>query len=547
MKETYPERDSYPITWLVEPSYQPDFIWTADEEAATHANVGRESIDGHCLGGHGDDLAIVCLETGECWSYQQLKDASDRLAGALVELGLKIGDRVALRCLSRPRAVVAAVGAWKAGAAVVPIPAQARSAEIAFYLEDTAARWAVTDAELLGELESAPPAAALQGLVVIGESGPGHLLDELIAQGDPRAALEVRTLADDLATVWHTGGTTGQPKATYHTHRRWLAAGRRLAHSWYLGRGQRWVHGIPIGNVAGLLGRFVQVLQQGATLIEPASLTGSAVLDAIAKERVTHLLGIPVTLDQLADAAGRQPQVLASLERVYAPFLVTGAGDIYERWESLGHHLSNPLGSSVMCNWFVGPHAHEEMPAFALGRPAEGYELRIVDIGGASADALSPGEVGRIAARGATGLTYWNRPELQQQEVVDGWTVTDDLGRQDEDGVVWFMGRMNNLVVTAGYKVAPVEVEQVLLKHPAVREVVVVGLPDPVREQVVAAFVVARGGQGSPVLAAELQEWCKARLAPYKYPRRVLFRSSLPRDPVGKVQIRELVAEASQA
>jgi 2-aminobenzoate-CoA ligase len=148
--------------------------------------------------------------------------------------------------------------------------------------------------------------------------------------------------------------------------------------------------------------------------------------------------------------------------------------------------------------------------------------------------------VGRIAARGPTGLTYWNRHQIQEAEVVDGWTITDDLARVDEDGFLWFLGRLNNLVVTAGYKVAPGEVEQALLQHPAVREVAVVGLPDALREQVVAAFVVPALGEGDERLAEELQAWCKERLAPYKYPRRVFFRASLPRDPVGKVQVRQL-------
>lgn len=551
MKEYYPAREAVPKAWLVPPELQPDFTWYPDEEVLNTANVGRESIDGPCEVGYARKPAVVCLETGEVYTFGEMKEKSDRLAGALVELGVKVGDRLALRYASRPDALVAATAAWKAGAAVVPIPAQARRSEIEFYLKDTDARWVIVlnEGDLYAELAAALPAANVKQ-VIVGKkrSGmPGESLEALMQDGDMSLAEKVRTEANDLATVWHTGGTTGTPKATYHTHRRWLVAGKRLAASWKIDASQTWLYGIPFGNVAGFLGRFICALQHGATLVEPKNLSGHSVLEAIAEQHVTHLLGIPVTLSTLADAATQNDHALASLKEVHAPFLVTGAGDLYERWEKLGYKLGNPLGSSIMCEWFIGPKAGDEMPPFALGKPIEGYEIRIVDTANTSLTPLQTGEVGRIAGRGPTGLTYWNRIELQKQEVRDGWTIIDDLGRMDENGVVWFMGRLNNLVVTAGYKVAPGEVEQILLNYPEVREAAVVGLPDPLREQIVAAFIVLKEGEGNEALIHELQEWCKERLAPYKYPRAIFFRDNLPRDPVGKVQLRELVHSVTGA
>jgi len=536
-------RGGLPAEFLVGAERQPDFVWSAEEAAWSSLNIGRATIDVHVAAGAGEREAVVCLETGERCTYAELKDSSDRLAGALVELGLRPGDRLALRYASRPQALIAALAAWKAGGAVVPIPAQARTSEIEFYLQDTGARFVVVlgEGDFIGQLEPALAASSVEDVIVGGAAaGPHHDLEDLLREGDPAAARGVETVADDLATVWHTGGTTGRPKATYHTHRRWLAAGRRLAAGWGISAQDRWLLGIPVGNVAGFLSRFIVPLQHGATLIEPADLSGPGVLRAIEAEAVTRLLGIPVTLDSLAGLAAASPASIRSLREVLAPFLVTGAGDLYDRWRELGYPLGNPLGSSVMCQWFIGPRAGEQTPPFALGRPVPGYEIRIVDDAGASAQPLPVGQVGRIAARGPTGLTYWNRHQIQEAEVLDGWTITDDLARVDEDGFLWFLGRLNNLVVTAGYKVAPGEVEQALLQHPAVREVAVVGLPDALREQVVAAFVVPALGEGDERLAEELQAWCKERLAPYKYPRRVFFRASLPRDPVGKVQVRQL-------
>ncbi|MBE3558373.1 MAG: acyl--CoA ligase [Ktedonobacteraceae bacterium] len=545
MKEYYPQRETLPIAWLVSPEFQPDFIWHADEQEWQVANVGRESIDKHCETGYESKPAVICLDTGETCTFGQIKEASDRLAGALIESGIKVGERLALRYASRPAAIIAATAAWKAGAVVVPIPAQARRSEIEFYLKDTDARWVIVlnEGDLYSELEAALPATGVKR-VIIGKKSPGmagESLEALIEQGNACLAETVHTEANDLAVIWHTGGTTGIPKATYHTHRRWLIAGRRLASTWKLDVHQRWVYGIPVSNVAGFLGRFICVLQHGATLIEPKSLSGTDVLEAIAEQRVTHLLGVPITLNLLADASAGKTHALSSLQEVYAPFLVTGAGNLYERWEKTGYRLKNPLGSSILCQWFIGPVAGETTPPFALGKPAAGYEARIVDIAGHSITPLQPGAVGRIAVRGPTGLTYWNRSELQKVEVREGWTITDDLGRKDDKNAIWFLGRLNNLIVTAGYKVAPGEVEQVLLTHPQVREAAVTGIADPLRGQVVAAFIVVKAGEGDEVLAHELQEWCKRHLAPYKYPRKVFFCNAFPRDPVGKVQLRTLV------
>ncbi|RAQ94138.1 class I adenylate-forming enzyme family protein [Thermogemmatispora tikiterensis] len=549
MKEHYPARATVPQDWLVPPELQPDFLWEQDEQTRSERNVGREAIDLWCNRGHGERPAVIWMTTGEVVTFQELKEKSDHLAGALIELGVEVGDRLALRYSSQPAAIIAAVAAWKAGAAVVPIPAQARCSEIEFYLNDSAARWAIVlnEGDLYSELAAALPQTAVRR-VVIGRKAPhqdGESLETLMNEGRADLAARVRTQADDLATVWHTGGTTGRPKATYHTHRRWLAAGRRLARTWGIQPGQVWLYGIPISNVAGLLGRFICTLQPGATLVEPENFSGVSVLQAIVAQQVTHLLAIPVTLSQLAQEVAGDRHALASVQQVYAPFLTTGAGDLYARWQELGHYLGNPLGSSIMCQWFIGPRADAILPPFALGKPVEGYEIRIVPIEGTSAEPLPAGEVGRVAARGPTGLTYWNRPELQRAEVNAGWTITDDLGRMDENGIFWFMGRLNNLVVTAGYKVVPGEVEEVLQQHPQVQEVAVVGLPDPLREQVVAAFVVLKDSKGDEALAQQLQQWCKERLAPYKYPRKIFFRDHLPRDPVGKVQIQTLIQQAA--
>jgi 2-aminobenzoate-CoA ligase len=554
MKEIYPTREAIPGDYLVRPEWQPDFVWDAeiarlDKEVF---NVASASVDIWCSKGFSNKVAVIDVVNNTNITYGDLKRMSDALAVSLVEIGANTGDRICLRYRNSYMAIVAVLGIWKAGCAVVPIPQQARRSEIEFYIQDTGAKYVIVDddnADVIGELMEALPACSSVKDVIVGNRDPnsaGLNLEKLVKREQVHTEVLPKTSANDLATVWHTGGTTGRPKATYHTHRRWYAAGYTLGKAWNIGPDDRWIYAIPVGNVAGLLGRFICILQHGATLVELPRFKGEDLFAAIMDNNVTHVLAIPVTLDELDRVDTSHELENSRLQHVYAPFLVTGVGDLYERWAARGYQLANPLGSSIICNWFIGPIYGQVIPAFALGKPAPGYDVRIVSDEGNSVNELPAGEVGRIAVKGPTGLTYWNRPELQMKEVIDGWTITDDLGKKDKDGIIWFMGRLNNLVVTAGYKVVPGEVEEVLLKHQAVREVCVVGLPDPLREQVVTAFVVLNSGYNpSDSMAEELQAWCKKSLAPYKYPRRVCFLDHLPRDPVGKVQIRQLVQQVS--
>lgn len=553
MKEIYPQRASLPTEFLVPPAFQPEFRWSEQEAARALWNAGRE-IDAVASSGVADKPAFISLGEGRTWTYSQLKSESDRLAGALVDLGLQIGDRVAIYTPSNGNHVVSVLAVWKAGGAIVPLPQQSRADDLRIYLDDSRPRFVITDAgsHFVGELSAVLPTTPWVERVVVGGGIPsGNLLgaeslETLIAEGDQSRLADIRTEANDIACVWHTGGTTGRPKGSYHTHRRWTVAAQRLKETWGLGPEHVWLHAMPMGNVAGTLGRFLQALLHGATLVEPKSLAPEALLEAIVATGVTHLLGVPVTLASLADlvqAAGGA-RAIPALSQVYAPLLSSAAREVYDAWKDLGFHLSNPYGNSVLCEWAIGPRSGQPTPPFAMGRAAQGYECRIVHVEGDQLTDAAIGETGRIAIQGATGATYWRRPDIQAQEIHDGWTVTDDLGLMDGDGHVWFMGRLNDLIVTSGFKVAPGEVEEALVRHPLVQEVKATGVPDARRGEVVAAFIALKDGvAGTDSLVTELQEWVKQETAPYKYPRAVIFKERLPRDVLGKIQTRILVDE----
>jgi 2-aminobenzoate-CoA ligase len=215
--------------------------------------------------------------------------------------------------------------------------------------------------------------------------------------------------------------------------------------------------------------------------------------------------------------------------------------EVYDGWNERGTELLNNFGSTAFATWVLVPRVGESFAPASLGRPSPGYVVQAVEPDRPDVFAVQEGKPGRMAVKGPTGLTYWRRPEYQKRDVVAGWNLIDDLIRFDETGNAAYLGRTDFIISTAGYKVAPVEVEEVLARHPAVREVAVIGAPDPTRQEVVAAFVAVKPGYvGDDTLRLDLQELVKRELSPYKYPRRVEFIDALPRDPVGKVQPRAL-------
>jgi 2-aminobenzoate-CoA ligase len=286
-------------------------------------------------------------------------------------------------------------------------------------------------------------------------------------------------------------------------------------------------------------------LLHGVPYVEVENFADSeAVLDAMSRYKVTWANAIAVTWGRMLKIYEQNPGKydLSALTGAYAPMLSVVSADVTEGWKRHGILLHNAMGSTQFATWFLTSPREKETPPGSVGRPSPGYEATIIAAGTREWKELPPEEVGLLALRGPTGLTYWNRPpEYQERDVRNGWTVMDDLARVDAEGNFWYLGRSDFLINTAGFKVAPVEVEEVLGKHPAVAEVSVVGSPDPERGEVVTAWVVLKEGVvPDETLVRTLQDHVKSEISPYKYPRRFVFTSALPRDPVSKVQVREL-------
>jgi len=543
MKDTYPRLETLPPEWLTAPADQPEYLELPGVVLDEDTDLGSMLSDAQVRQGRGDAAAIVHHESGRSLTFSELSALTDRAAAAFHHLGVRPGDRVALRGANCPELIIASIATWKIGAVVTLIPALSREAEIRFFLADTQPRLLILAQPESDAISSMFEQAADLTVVRVAEPGPHALAwDALLGSAGPRP--DVRPDLDRVAIVWHTGGTTGQPKGCYHTQRRFALGGLSLGLAAGAAPGQRWAAAAPMGHALGFIHSTNFTLLNGVTLVIVSGFTNpKVVLEAIATRDVTQFTAIAATWAHLLELleSGQAPEP-AGLSRGFAMWQSSSASEVADGWRRRGIELLNNFGSTAFATWVLVPPPGRGVPQASLGVPAPGFEVLAIDPDLSQGPRPVPaGEPGRMAVRGPTGLTYWRRPDRQRMDVRFGYSLHDDLIRFDPDGLAEYLGRTDFMISTAGNKVAPVEVEAVLGRHPAVREAVVFGLPDDLRQEIVAAFVVLqKGADPSDGLRRELQDFVKSRLAPYKYPRRLDFIEAVPRDTVGKVQPRIL-------
>lgn len=489
--------------------------------------------------------AVAYRRGDDAWSYAHLSDRVARLATVLADRGLVPGNRVLIRGYNSPETAAAILGCLRAGLVAVPTMPLLRAAELGAIAERAAANLILTDSRLRAEVDAMDGFAtmpvlawgsAMGGLSGAGAStGAGGLagmadLDRLMAGAEPSPS-SVPTAATDVALLLFTSGTTGVPKAACHLHRDIAAICDTVGrHIYQLGPDDV-VTGTPPLAFAYGFGAFCAFpLRAGAStvLLEQGSPDG--LLDAIETHRVTVMFTAPTAYRALIPlAAGRD---LSSL-RYGASAGETLPAPTYDAFRAAtGVELLDGIGSTELLHVFLS-NRRGETRAGSTGIDVPGYENRVVDDDG---NALGPDEVGHLEVRGPTGCLYLD-DERQSVYVHDGWNRTGDLYSRDADGWFWYHSRADDMIVTAGYNVAGPEVEAALLAHPAVAECAVIGVSDPQRGMVVKAFVVpVAGHQPGPDLARVLQDHAKATIAPYKYPRSVEFRESLPKTGTGKIQ-----------
>ena len=447
------------------------------------------------------------------------------MAAALVdEEGLVPGNRVLLHGPNSPELIACWFGILLAGGVAVATMPLLRAGELAKVIGKAQVSHAIADARVAGEVRLAAEAQPV--LDRVREYAPG---EQSFAPAEGFEA--VATDAEDVALIAFTSGTAGEPKGCMHVHRDLLTMCDTFGARVLRPREDDVFIGTP--PYAFTFGLGVSVLfpmRAGASTVPIGQPSLDAVVDAIERHSITTLSTAPTMYRALLRDA--------DLSRVRSLRACVSAGEplpaaVATAWtERTGVRIIDGIGSTEMLHIFVGSPADEARPG-SVGRPVPGYEAMVVD---EAMQPVAPDVVGRLAVRGPTGCRYLDDPR-QSDYVVDGWNVTGDAFRCDEDGYFWFAARTDDLIVSSGYNISPLEVESALLQHDAVAECAVVASPDEARGHVVKAFVVAAdGADAGDALVAELQQHVKEQIAPYKYPRRIEFVDDLPRTLTGKVQ-----------
>ena len=495
-------------------------------------NVGVELTDRMVERGFGDHTALI--GNGRRRTYKELADWSNRIAHALVEdYGVRPGNRVLIRSANNPAMVACWLGATKAGAVVVNTMPMLRAGELGKIVEKAEVSHALCDTRLMEELVLCGKGSGFLHTIVGFDGTANHDAElDRVALNKPVRFEAVRTGRDDVALLGFTSGTTGSPKATMHFHRDLLIIADGYARE-VLGVTPEdvFVGSPPLAFTFGLGGLAVFPLRFGAAaaLLENASPPN--LIEIIQSYRATVCFTAPtayrVMLKAMAEGAD-----LSSL-RAAVSAGETLPAPVYEEWmEKTGKPMLDGIGATEMLHIFITNRFGDSHPG-CTGRPVTGYEAKVVD---EEMRELPRGEVGRLAVRGPTGCRYL-ADDRQREYVKDGWNITGDAFWQDGEGRFHFAARNDDMIVSSGYNIAGPDVEAALLAHPDVLECAVVGAPDEERGQIVEAHVVLReGAEASDVMVLKLQEHVKRTIAPYKYPRRVVFTDALPKTATGKIQ-----------
>ncbi|WP_372622727.1 AMP-binding protein [Falsiroseomonas sp.] len=513
-RDNLPPREQWPVFLLD----RPEFRYPA------RLNCAVELLDRNIDSGRGDHPAIVT--PAETLTYRQLAERVNRIANALVSrLGLVPGNRVLLRSANNAWMVASCFAVLKAGGVVVPTMPLLRTKELGQVLRKARISHALCDARLVEELRRAE-APDLQHLVTWGDGG----LESLCAEASPDFAA-CDTAADDVCLVGFTSGSTGEPKGTMHFHRDMLAiCDGYSAQVLRPEPSDIFIGSPPLAFTFGLGGLVLFPFRIGATAVLLAKAPPEELPAAIARHRATICFTAPTAYRVMAGLAWQHD--LSSLRKCVS------AGEalpkpIFDAWEqATGLKLMDGIGATEMLHIFIAAREDQVRPG-ATGLPVPGYLARVVDETGAE---LPRGTPGRLAVQGPTGCRYLADPR-QAQYVQNGWNITGDTYIQDDDGYFWYQARNDDMIVSAGYNIAGPEVEAALLAHAAVKECGVVGAPDAERGMVVRAYVVLHEGHApDDATRKALQDHVKREIAPYKYPRSVVFVDALPRTGTGKLQ-----------
>ncbi len=523
---------------------------TPPVELPRRFNAAAWFVDRHVQDGRATRVALRC--EGRSVTYGEVHASVNRAGNALHSLGVRMEDRVVLLLLDGPEFVSSFFGAMKIGAVPIPTNTLLTPRDYEYILNDSRAEMAIVSEPLVAAIaEVRPRLEYLKHVVVVGRAAPGHVNFEELVSGASADLAPAGTTPDDVAFWLYTSGTTGTPKAAVHLHHDMVVCCEGFGrHVLEIRPDDRSFSVAKLFFAYGLGNALYFPFGVGAeAVLYPGRPEPRKVLEIITQERPTLFFAVPT-----AYAAMLQVPYAERLYDLRSIRRCLSAGEplpkaIYERWrEKFGLEILDGLGSTEMCHTFIANRQGRVRPG-SSGTLVPGYDAKIVNEEGREVPA---GEVGNLLVTGDSACAcYWNQHERTTQTITGEWVRTGDKYSRDADGYFWYAGRSDDMIKAGGMWVSPAEVESALAEHEAVVEAGVVGALDQDQLSKPLAFVVlARGLAPTPALEQELKSFVKERLAPYKYPRWIVFVPELPKTATGKIQrfkLRQLAAGTARA
>jgi len=468
-------------------------------------------------------------------SYAELDEASNKVANALMGVGVGRGDRVAMLLTNSPEFVIIYFGIVKIGGIAVPLDVKYKIDELASLFDDSQPKVLVAESPLLELLAPALPRFKyIESVIGVGPHNEGKFLSyqQIIATGSA-GRIEVELAGDDVAHIGYTSGPTTNPRGAMLTHRSLVAETAISAYGFQqTDKDIAVLFALPMHHVFGLVGILLTAIYKGSTVVTVSGLSISSVLEIMERRRSTIFMGVPYVYNLMVNAAEKDGirSNLSSLR------LCGSAGaplppDIAKRFKKhFGRDIIDFWGLTEATCHITCPPLDGTGRLGSVGKALPGWEIKIVDDNGRELVVNEPGE---IIARGAIMKGYYNNPQATAEVIKDGWLYTGDIGRVDEDGYLYILGRKKDTIIRKGQNIYPADIEVVLSAHPKVAEVAVVGIADEMRGEIVRACLVFK--EGEVATEEEMRHFCRQHMADYKLPKQILFLPSLPKTAAGEI------------
>lgn len=468
-------------------------------------------------------------------SYRALDQVSARMAGLLRDRGVTPGDQVGIMLPNSPEFAVAYFGVLRAGGIVVPMNPLLKAREVAYYLGDSGARLLFARPAFPEEVRTGAQRAEADAVVV--DAGG---FDALLASA-PLAEGVIERREDDTAVILYTSGTTGEPKGAELTHANLTRnCGIVAAELLHLTSDDVIFGGLPLFHAFGQSCTLNAAVASGACLTLLPRFDAEQALQMLAEHGVTVFAGVPTIFSRLLQPPDRETYDVSVLRLAVSGGAAIPVQVLRDFEAAFGCVVLEGYGLSETSPVASFSRLDAPRKPGSIGTPIHGVRMRVADDGG---NEVPQGETGEVLIRGHNVMKgYWQRPEATADAMRGGWLHTGDLGRVDQDGYFWIVGREKDMINRGGYKVFPREVEDVLYEHPAVADAAVIGLPSPDLGEEIGAAVVLK--PGAATTAGELRDYAKGQVAAYKYPRKVWIVDALPKGPTGKILKREIVPPA---